>query len=210
MVPSVDHPIPSQQTTLQGGPHESPAITPSAPRGDDFGVGPAVSGLRRRRRAGRTHRSTRSVLPRSKPAVPPSCSFSWQQFPLRCGGALGHQHQDDRARKRPGTSRSDEAAELAAIGNVDVLVENPGNGGGMSSVQVFAVMAPAVNPVPTLASLEPDQAPTGRTGVQFDGPWQRLCGRPQRCGGAGIRSPLTFVRRHDHDGHRVGRRTRRQ
>jgi hypothetical protein len=55
-----------------------------------------------------------------------------------------------------------ESAELAAGGEVDVMVENPG--GGMSSVQVFAITAPAVNPVPTLTSFEPDQAPTGGPG----------------------------------------------
>jgi len=53
------------------------------------------------------------------------------------------------------------ASDLAAADSIDVTVENPGSGGGMSSIKVFAINPRPDHPVPVLTRLDPDQAPVG-------------------------------------------------
>ncbi len=50
-----------------------------------------------------------------------------------------------------------EADDVASAGSVEVVVENPGDGGGMSAGRSFTITPVVINPLPRITSIEPDQ-----------------------------------------------------
>ncbi len=58
-----------------------------------------------------------------------------------------------------------EASDVAAIGSVDVVVENPGDGGGTSAGRPFDIAVPSTHGAPAISSIAPVQAPVGSPGL---------------------------------------------
>jgi len=56
-------------------------------------------------------------------------------------------------------------ADIAAVGTVDVQVQNPGPDGGTSNAVSFDVVPPVANPLPTLSGLDPALVVAGGTGL---------------------------------------------